>query len=359
MPFETLPDPVVRTLEEVVVADVDAALCHALCLPDSHNDKVREQPLVVRGSCAGEHGHRATRQRLNMRRGSLGAVAVQSAGTHWLSVGKKRHLHFPLTAGITFQLPREGCRVSSAWSPFHCGACWLLWLAGLDALSLQAGVSLCFLRSFVGSIRLSGAPTQELASFCQVPPAAPKLVTSLLRVPGPAWACPWDFGSLYHEALRRPAAHRVGEDVVGVTGAVCCGSGKSSSQLRSFFPISVSFLILDSPGLWYSAGSVPMAQCKSTSHMFCCDLAVPRSRSSLQESRLEATSRVDTAVIGSVDGIRLRLGVIVDLLLEQLDEQERTLHLPVPRNTQLTLLTSLKALSSLQERSPHLAEGAR
>ena len=39
------------------------------------------------------------------------------------------------TAGITFQLPREGCRVGSVWSAFPCFACWSLWLAGPCPLS--------------------------------------------------------------------------------------------------------------------------------------------------------------------------------------------------------------------------------
>ena len=59
---------------------------------------------------------------------------VQSAGTHWLSVGERRQLQegkvvsLP-TAGITFQLLGEGCRVSPACPVFRFCACWSLLLA--------------------------------------------------------------------------------------------------------------------------------------------------------------------------------------------------------------------------------------
>ena len=96
-------------------------------------------------------GHKAWEPRRGCL--TLGGEQVQSAGTHWLSVGKKTSLTerscFPLTVSITFQLQREGCRVSPAWSAFRCCACWSLWLAGPGALSLLAAVQV-FLGSFVG-----------------------------------------------------------------------------------------------------------------------------------------------------------------------------------------------------------------
>ena len=81
---------------------------------------------------------------------------VQSAGAHWLSVGKRRHLQkrysrFPSTAGITVQLLREECRVGPAWSASRCCAWWSLWLAGPGAQSLLVVVPVC-LRCFVRDV---------------------------------------------------------------------------------------------------------------------------------------------------------------------------------------------------------------
>ena len=60
----------------------------------------------------------------------------QRAPTNNRHPQKGKLICFLPTAGITFQLPREGCRVGSVWSASLCFACWSLWLAGPGPLSL-------------------------------------------------------------------------------------------------------------------------------------------------------------------------------------------------------------------------------
>ena len=64
------------------------------------------------------------------------------------SQNRKVNLFLP-TAGISFLLLSEGCRVGPAWSTSPCFACWSLWLACPDAVSLLTPVGRPhFLRAF-------------------------------------------------------------------------------------------------------------------------------------------------------------------------------------------------------------------
>ena len=65
------------------------------------------------------------------------------------------------TAGLSFQLLWEGCRVGPGWSAFPCCACWSLWLAGPGALSILAAVPA--FRAFFLVAFLGHPPENQLA----------------------------------------------------------------------------------------------------------------------------------------------------------------------------------------------------
>ena len=92
--------------------------------------------FVVHGSCVGG-GTAIVSKDINWTEGVGAEARVPDArgasasslqgptGSVWARdvTHRKSELCFPLTAGITFQLQREGCRVSPARSAFRCGAC--------------------------------------------------------------------------------------------------------------------------------------------------------------------------------------------------------------------------------------------
>ena len=189
-------------------------------------------------------------------------TTVQSAGTHWLSMGQKTSLtgkvklfsadrrhHAPAPEGGMSGLP---C--------LPCCACWSLWLAGPCALSLLAAVlaDSRFPQYFCVTSEADRGTVPRTGKFLVRYSRKRRSLTviSLLHAPGrqpqsfSLWpAVSWDFGSLYHEALRRHSGQLLRQRHTGSVRMLWrprC-SGKYSSQLR--VPLSHSFqLFLTSRG---------------------------------------------------------------------------------------------------------------